>query len=107
MTTERLWTSWKQSDYKNLKFNQDKISISKKEYFKRFHCDFKSWKLITSAYGKFLLVAVNMNKNSKNYLKHSSFIVDHMKPKTVLIPPHYANAHLCLSKFCISLQMEL
>ena len=97
----RLWTSWKQSDYSNLKFNQDKISISKKNTLRGFHCDFKSWKLITSIYGRFLLVAVNMKKNSKNYLKHKSFIIDHISPKTVLLPPHYANAHLCLSKFCI------
>ena len=26
----RLWTSWKKTDHKNLKFNQDKFSISKK-----------------------------------------------------------------------------
>ena len=95
----RLWTLWKQSDYKNLKFNQDKISISKKNTLRGFHCDFKSWKLITSIYGRFLLVAVNMKKNSKNYLKYKSFIIDHINPKTVLIPPHYANAHCCLSKF--------
>ena len=97
----RLWTSWKKTDHKNLKFNQDKFSISKKNTLKGFHCDFKSWKLITSVYGKFLLVAVNLKKNSKNYLKYKSFVIDHLSPKTVLLPPHYANAHLCLSKFCI------
>ena len=97
----RLWTSWKKTDHKNLKFNKDKFSISKKNTLRGFHCDFKSWKLITSVYGKFLLVAVNLKKNSKNYLKNKSFVIDHLSPKTVLLPPHYANAHLCLSKFCI------
>ena len=38
-----LWTSWEKSDYKNLKFNQDKFSISKKNTLRGFHCDFKSW----------------------------------------------------------------
>ena len=97
----RLWTTWEKTDHKNLKFNKDKFSISKKNTLRGFHCDFKSWKLITSVYGKFLLVAVNLKKNSKNYLKYKSFVIDHLSPKTVLLPPHYANAHLCLSKFCI------
>ena len=85
----------------NLKFNQDKFSISKKNTLRGFHCDFKSWKLIISTYGKFFLVVVNLKKKSKNYLKFKSFVLDHRNPKTILIPPHYANAHLCLSKFCI------
>ena len=94
------WTSWEKKKHK-LNYNHDKFSISKKNVLRGFHCDFKSWKLITSVYGKFLLVAVNLKKNSKNYLKYKSFVIDHLSPKTVLLPPHYANAHLCLSKFCI------
>ena len=42
-----------------------------------------------------------MRKKSKNYLKHKKIIIDHNKPQVVLIPPYYANGHLCLSKFCI------
>ena len=97
----RLWTTWEKTDHKNLKFNKDKFSISKKNTLRGFHCDFKSWKMITSVYGKFLLVVVDMRKNSKNYLQYKKIIFDHLSPKTVLLPLHYANAHLCLSKFCI------
>ena len=53
---------------------------------KGLHCDFKSWKMVTSVYGKFLLVVVDMRKNSRNYLKHKKWIIDHSKPKLVLIP---------------------
>ena len=53
--------------------------------------------MITSVYGKFLLVVVNMKKNSKNYLKHKKWIIDYKKPTLILIPPYYANGHLCLS----------
>ena len=35
------------------------------------------------------------------FLKYKSFVIDYLSPKTVLLPPHYANAHLCLSEFCI------
>ena len=65
------------------------------------HCDFKSWKMITSVYGRFLLVLVNMKKKSKNYLKHKKLIIDYKKPTLILIPPYYANGHLCLSDECI------
>ena len=57
--------------------------------------------MITCVYGKFLLVAVNMKKNSKNYLKHKKWILDYKKPKMILIPPYYANGHLCITTTCI------
>ena len=96
-----LWTTWKKGVFKSIKFNHDKFSLSKKNVLRGLHCDFKSWKMITSVYGKFLLVIVDMRKKSKNYLKHKKIIIDHNKPQVVLIPPYYANGHLCLSKFCI------
>ena len=96
-----IWSSWKKKSGFKVKFNHDKFSLSKKNTLRGFHCDFKSWKLITSVYGKFLLVAVDVRKNSKNFLKHKKWIVDYKKPKLILIPPYYANAHLCLTDICI------
>ena len=96
-----LWTTWKKGVFKNIKFNHDKFSLSKKKTLRGFHCDFKSWKMVTSVYGKFLFVVVDMRKNSKNYLKNKKWIIDYKKPKLILIPPYYANAHLCLSEICI------
>lgn len=96
-----LWTTWKKGLFKKIKFNHDKFSLSKKNTLRGFHCDFKSWKLITSVYGKFLFVVVDVRKNSKNFLKHKKWIIDHKKPKLILVPPYYANAHLCLTDICI------
>jgi dTDP-4-dehydrorhamnose 3,5-epimerase len=96
-----LWTTWKNGLFKKIKFNHDKFSLSKKNTLRGLHCDFKSWKMVTSVYGKFLFVVVDMRKNSRNYLKHKKWIIDHLKPKLILVPPYYANAHLCLSKICI------
>ena len=96
-----LWTTWKKGIFKKTKFNHDKFSFSKKNVLRGLHCDFKSWKMITSVYGKFLLVVVDMRKSSKNYLKHKKIFFDHNSPKIILIPPYYANGHLCLSKFCL------
>ena len=96
-----LWTTWKKGMYKNLNFNHDKFSLSKKNTLRGLHCDFKSWKMVTSVYGKFLFVVVDMRKKSKNYLKHKKWILNHQNPRTILVPPYYASAHLCLSKICI------
>ena len=96
-----LWTTWKKGIFKKIKFNHDKFSLSKKNTLRGFHCDFKSWKLITSVYGKFLFVVIDVRKNSKNFLKHKKWIIDHKKPKLILVPPYYANAHLCLTDICI------
>ena len=96
-----LWTSWQKDNFKKIKFNHDKFSLSKRKTLRGFHCDFKSWKMVTSVYGKFLFIVIDMRKNSKNYLKHKRWILDYKKPKSILIPPYYANAHLCLTDFCI------
>ena len=65
-----LWTTWNKGLFKKIVFNHDKFSLSKKNSLRGMHCDFKSWKLITSVYGRFLLVFIDMRKKSKNYLKH-------------------------------------
>ena len=95
------WTTWKKGIFSKHKFNHDKFSISKKNVLRGLHCDFKSWKLVTCVYGKILLAVVDMRKKSKNYLKSKIIILSHTNPKIVLIPPYYANGHLCLSDFCV------
>ena len=96
-----LWTIWNKNLFNKLKFNHDKVSISKKNVLRGLHCDFKSWKMIACLYGKFFFAAVNMNKKSKNYLKSKSWVLDYKKPKIILVPPYYANGHLCLSENCV------
>ena len=95
------WTTWKKDTFKKIKFNHDKFSISKKNVLRGLHCDFKSWKLVTCVFGKIFFVVVDMNKNSKNYLKYKTWILRHENPTLILVPPHYANAHLCLSDKCV------
>jgi len=95
------WTTWKKGIFKKIRFNHDKFSISKKNTIRGLHCDFKSWKLVTCVFGKLLLVVVDMRKSSKNYLKSKKIVLSHNKPRLVLLPPYYANAHLCLSHKCV------
>ena len=92
------WTTWKKGVFNKIKFNHDKFSISKKNVLRGLHCDFKSWKLVTCTFGKVFFVVIDMKKKSKNYLKHKCWVLNHEKPTLILVPPHFANAYLCLSK---------
>ena len=61
------WTTWKKNTLKEIKFNHDKFSISRKKVLRGLHCDFKSWKLVTCVFGKIFFVVVNMKKDSKKH----------------------------------------
>ena len=96
-----IWTTWEKKFFKKINFNHDKFSLSKKNVLRGFHCDFKSWKMVSCVYGKFLFIVIDMRRSSKNYLKHKKWILDYKNQKSILIPPYYANAHLCLTDLCI------
>ena len=95
------WTSWKKEVFKNIKFNHDKFSLSKKNVLRGLHGDKKTWKLVSCVFGKFFIVVVNLDKKSKGYLKSKSWILSHENGLQLLIPPNYANGHLCLSDYCL------
>ena len=95
------WTSWKKGLIKKIKFKHDKFSLSKKNVLRGLHGDKKTWKLVSCPYGRFVLVVVNCDKNSKNYLKWKSWILSCENGVQILIPPNYANGHLCLSEKCL------
>ena len=95
-----IWTSWKKN-YLNLNFEHDKFSFSKKNVLRGLHYDNKTWKLISCPYGKIFFVVVNCNSKSKDYLKYKSWILDQKKNVQILVPPMFANGHLCLSDSCL------
>ena len=86
---------------KKIKFIQDDISISKKNVLRGIHGDNKTWKLISCLYGKFYLVIVNNDKNSKEYKKWVSFELNDKNKFLVLVPPKFGNGHYVLSKKAI------
>jgi dTDP-4-dehydrorhamnose 3,5-epimerase len=92
-----IWTSWEKKYFKNLTFNLDKFTTSKKNVLRGFHGDKKSWKLITCLKGEVLCVVVDYRFSSKNYLKHVAFKLNDKNKMSVLIPPMFLNSWLCLS----------
>ena len=95
------WTTWEQGKIKNLIFNHDKCSSSKKNVLRGLHSDTKTWKLISCIFGKIFVVVVNNKKNSENYLKWKSWVLSPKNGLQLLIPPNYANGHLCLTNECV------
>ena len=59
------------------------------------------WKLVSCVYGKFFIAVVDLNKNSKSYLKWKTWILSQKNNIQLLIPPNYANGHYCLSDYCL------
>ena len=96
-----IWTSWKKGSINNIKFNHDKFSLSKKNVLRGLHGDNKTWKLISCVYGKFFIAVVDFEKNSNSFLTWQSWELSHKNGIQLLIPPNYANGHLCISDYCL------
>ncbi len=88
-------------DALNLKFVEDDISTGTKGVLKGIHGDIKTWKMVSCLYGKFYLVVLNFDKNSKDYGKWESFTLSGTNRLQVLIPPNHGNGHLVLSDYDI------
>ena len=97
----KIWTSWDKDFFRNIKFNLDKFTTSKKNVLRGFHGDTKSWKLVTCLKGEILSVIVDYRKNSKNYLKYTKIKMSEKNRISVLIPPNFLNSWLCISKECL------
>jgi len=54
----QIWTFWQKKYFKNINFNLDKFTSSKKNVLRGFHGDKKSWRLVTCVKGEILNVIV-------------------------------------------------
>lgn len=82
-------------------FIQDDISTSTRHVLRGIHGDTETWKLVSCIYGKFYLVVVNWDENSKQYGQWESFVLSDRNRQQVLIPPKFGNGHLVLSEEAI------
>ena len=79
------------------KFVQDDISVSSRHVLRGIHGDAETWKLVSCLYGKFYLVVVNCDKQSRSFGQWQSFVLSDANRLQVLIPPKYGNGHVVLS----------
>ena len=94
-----LWTVWNRSDFaKDVDFNHDKVSVSRKNVLRGIHGDFKSSKLVTCLHGEIYFVAVDNRKDSKTYLQWDWTMLSGHNKKSVFLPPGFGNGFYVLSE---------
>jgi len=82
----------------HLKFIHDKFISSHFNVLRGIHGDSQTYKLCTCISGEVLQVVVDCRKESPTYLKHEKFILNKENQKIILVPAHFGNSHLVLSK---------
>ena len=95
------WTSWKRGDGKNLEFNHDKVSTSRKNVIRGIHGDSKAHKLLTCLYGEIYCAIVDNRKDSLTYLQWDWIILDDKNKDRILLPPGFGNSYLILSNLAV------
>jgi len=95
-----MWTYW-ESTYDTPKEKISKFTRSRKNVLRGLHGDSVTWKHITCVWGEIYLVVVDNIPESENYLKWDSFIISERNHLSILVPPGFANGHLCLSEECL------
>ena len=84
-----------------VKFVQDDISVSSRYVLRGIHGDAETWKLISCFYGKFYLMVVNCDRDSKDFGNWQSFTLSDVNRHQVLVPPKFGNGHVVLSNQAI------
>ena len=99
-----MWTFWEKENEvlpPGHEWKISKFTRSRKDVLRGLHGDDVTWKNITCVWGEIYLVVVDNRPDSVNYLKWESYIISERNHLSVLVPPDFANAHLCLSKECL------
>jgi len=78
-------------------FVEHDFSISKKNVLRGIHADNAAWKIIDCPNGKFYIVAVNCDEDSKNFGEWVSYTFEGGDGQQMLIPPKHGLAHLALT----------
>ena len=81
----------------DINFVQDDISVSSHHVLRGLHGDEETWKLVSCLYGRFYLVVVNCDQESKDFGKWQGFTLSDTNHCQVLIPPKHGIGHLVLS----------
>jgi dTDP-4-dehydrorhamnose 3,5-epimerase len=84
-----------------VKLVQDDISTSSKHVLRGIHGDSETWKLVSCLHGKFYLIVLNHDKDSKQFGQWESFTLSDVNRLQVLIPPKFGNGHVVLSDTAI------
>jgi dTDP-4-dehydrorhamnose 3,5-epimerase len=93
-----IFTTYKKATFNpQIDFKHDKCSLSRKGVLRGIHGDHETWKLVSCLYGELYFVVVDYRKESPNYLKWDSMVLDDKRRQQVLLPPGFGNGFYVLS----------
>lgn len=90
----------------NIKFNIkqiNQVNVKKKGTVKGMHLQVKPFaenKIVKLVSGKILDVVIDVRKNSKNFLKHKTFVLSSKENKMLFIPEGFAHGFQTLTDNC-------
>ena len=90
------WTIYNNKEIP-LKFNHDKVSVSKQNVLRGIHGDNVATKLITCVYGEVYYVAVDNRINSNTFGQWRWTMLSHTNRRIVIVPPGIGSAYLIMS----------
>jgi len=90
------WTVYNNKET-SLKFNHDKLTVSKQNVLRGIHGDDVATKLITCVYGEVYYVAVDNRKDSNTFGQWGWTMLSHTNRKIVIVPPGIGSAYLIMS----------
>ena len=101
-----LFTDYLDSFFKNeftpsLNFVHSKNAHNNAKVLRGIHGDFDSYKLVECLYGEIYQVVVDCRENSPTFLQYDSFILNHLNPEMILMPPGFGNAFLVTSDYAV------
>ena len=99
--TDYLDSYFKEEFTPSLNFVHSKNAYNNARVLRGIHGDFDSYKLVECLYGEIYQVVVDCREDSSTFLKHDSFILNHLDPEMILIPPGFGNAFLVKSDFAV------
>lgn len=85
----------------DIEWVEDDISVTMRHSLKGLHGNNSTYKLISCLYGKFYIVVIDYNKESKDFGKWQGFTLSEKNRLQLLVPPGYANGHVALSEMSI------
>lgn len=96
---------WNQQKFRQLgvdiHFEEDDISVSKKDVLRGLHGDDLRFKLITCVSGKIFFVVLNADTESPSFGEWISIELSEENRRSILVPPQHASGYLVLTEGAI------
>ena len=98
-----IWTLWEKGCIlpDGVDFRLCKIAKSEQNVLRGLHGDYKTWKYMSCVHGEVEFVIVDIREDSDTYLEWEKYTLNDENHAGVLVPPGFANGHLCISDECL------